>query len=80
MFTGYNVVLTLHLLLVVFLIGPLASAAVVAPRAVEKGTEGLLSLRSAHRTFRIYGLASILAPLMGSARPGRFSMCVAVMI
>jgi hypothetical protein len=69
-FTTYNVVLTLHLLVVVFIVGPLVAAAVAAPRAVDEGADGLPALRSASRTFRVYGGASVLAPLIGSAMVG----------
>ena len=65
---SYAVVLALHLLTVVFLIGPLAVAAVTSPRAARAGDVG--ALRSAARTSRLYALLTIIPVLLGSAMVG----------
>lgn len=68
-YTGtYAVVLVLHLLTAVFLVGPLAVAAVTSPRLARAGR--LDALRSAQRTTRGYALASIVVVLLGSAMIG----------
>jgi uncharacterized membrane protein len=68
-YTGsYAVVLVLHLLTVVFLIGPLAVAAVTSPRAARAGDLG--SLRSAARTTRLYAVLTLLPVLLGTAMVG----------
>lgn len=66
----YGVVLLLHLLAAVFIVGPLAVAGVLAPRALDAGREGLGQLRAAARTVRLYGLASVVVPLLGTAMIG----------
>lgn len=66
----YALVLSLHLLTVVFVIGPLAIAGVAAPRALEGGSAAAPRLRSAHRTVQRYSVASLLTPLLGTAMIG----------
>lgn len=68
-YTGaYAVVLVLHLLAAVFVVGPLAVAAVTSPRLARAGR--LDALRSAHRTTRVYAIASVVVVLLGSAMVG----------
>jgi hypothetical protein len=69
-FSLFRVILFIHVAVAVFIVGPLAVASVTVARAVEKGNEGLTTLRNGVRTFRIYGALSILAPLIGSALIG----------
>lgn len=68
-YTGaYAVVLVLHLLTALFVVGPLAVAAVTSPRLVRAGRVD--ALRSALRTTRGYALASVVVVLLGSAMVG----------
>jgi hypothetical protein len=68
-YTGtYAVVLVLHLLAAVFVVGPLAVAAVTSPRLARGGR--LEALRTAQRTTRGGALASIVVVLLGSAMIG----------
>jgi uncharacterized membrane protein len=68
-YTGtYAVVLVLHLLTVVFVVGPLAVAAVHAPRLARTGQ--LDALRTSVRTTRVYAMASVVVVLLGSAMIG----------
>ena len=68
-YTGaYAVVLVLHLLTALFVVGPLAVAAVTSGRLVKAGNAD--GLRSAMRTTRLYALASVIVVLLGSAMIG----------
>lgn len=64
----YAVVLVLHLLAAVFVVGPLAVAAVHAPRLARTGQ--LEQLRSSAHTTRLYANASVLVVLLGGAMIG----------
>lgn len=64
----YAVVLALHLLTVVFVVGPSAVAGVVSARHARAGRAE--ALRDASRTTRIYGLATLLTVLLGTALVG----------
>jgi uncharacterized membrane protein len=64
----YAVVLVLHLLTVAFVVGPLAVVAVTSPRHARAGR--LDALRDALRTTRLYGMASVVTVLLGSAMIG----------
>lgn len=66
----YGVLLLLHLLTVVFVIGPLAIAGVAAPRALDDGEPALARLTEAHRQIQRYTIASILVPLLGTGMIG----------
>lgn len=66
----YAVLLFLHLLTVVFVIGPLAIAGVSAPRALDDGEPAVQRLTDAHRQVQRYGIASIVVPLLGTAMIG----------
>ena len=65
---AYAVVLVLHLLAALFVVGPLAVAAVTSPRLARAGR--LDALRAAQRTTRLYALASVVVVLLGSAMVG----------
>lgn len=65
---GYAVVLALHLLTVVFLVGPAAVAAVTSARHVRAGRAE--ALRDASRTTRLYTLATVVTVVLGSAMVG----------
>lgn len=68
-YTGtYAVVLVLHLLAVVFVVGPLAVAAVHSPRLARTGQ--LEQLRTSVRTTRLYANASVVVVLLGGAMIG----------
>ena len=68
-YTGaYAVVLVLHLLTALFVVGPLAVAAVTSPRLARAGQVD--ALRGAARTTRLYALASIVVVLLGTAMVG----------
>ena len=68
-YTGsYAVVLALHLLTVVFLIGPLAVTVVTAPRLVRAGD--VAGLGAAIRTTRLFTIASVVTVALGSALLG----------
>lgn len=68
-YTGaYAVVLVLHLLTALFVVGPLAVAAVTSPRLAKAGQ--VEALRSAARTTRLYALASLVVVLLGTAMIG----------
>lgn len=56
-------VLTVHVVLAIFLIGPLVAAANQAPRALRGGDGGVL--RSLARTVTIYGWASLAVGVIG---------------
>lgn len=64
----YAVVLVLHLLTVVFVVGPLAVAPPLSARAARAGRAD--ALRDHTRTTRVYSLASLLTVLLGSAMIG----------
>jgi hypothetical protein len=64
----YAVVLALHLLTVVFLVGPAAVAGVVSTRHARAGHAQ--ALRDASRTSRSYTLATLLTVLLGMAMVG----------
>lgn len=65
---SYAVVLVLHLLAALFVVGPLAVAAVTSPRLARAGR--LDALTAAQRTTRLYALASVVVVLLGSAMIG----------
>lgn len=68
-YTGtYAVVLILHLLGAIFLIGPLAVAAVTAPRMARAGRSD--ALQAANRTTLYYGVASIVVVALGALMVG----------
>ena len=68
-YTGvYAVVLVLHLLTAVFLVGPLAVAAVTSPRHARAGRVD--ALRDSARTTRLYAIGTVLTVLLGSAMIG----------
>ena len=68
-YTGaYAVVLVLHLLTALFVVGPLAVAAVTSPRLARAGQVD--ALRGAARTTRLYALASLVVVLLGTAMIG----------
>ncbi len=68
-YTGsYAVVLALHLLTVVFVVGPLAVTAVTASRLVRVGD--VSALQAATRTTRLFSIATILTVALGSALLG----------
>lgn len=58
-----HLLISLHVLVAIFTVGPLVGAATTAARGVRAG-DGL-AVASAARTVRIYGLASILVALLG---------------
>lgn len=65
---AYAVVLILHLLTVVFLVGPVAVAGVLSAGHARAGRAE--ALRSASRTSRVYTAATLLTVLLGSAMIG----------
>lgn len=68
-YTGaYALVLTLHLLTVAAVIGPLLAASPMAARAIRAGR--VEALRDHTRTTRGYALASVVVVLLGSAMVG----------
>lgn len=68
-YTGaYALVLTLHLLTVAAVIGPLIAAPPMAARAIRAGR--VEALRDHTRTTRVYALASVVVVLLGSAMVG----------
>ncbi|MCW2607515.1 MAG: putative integral rane protein [Frankiales bacterium] len=64
----YALLLALHLLTVVFLVGPAALAATGSPRLVRAGRAD--ALRDAARTTRLYTLATVATVALGSALVG----------
>ncbi len=50
----------LHVGAAIFLIGPVTTATMVAPRAIRAGDGGLALLRWLHRTTRLYAVLSLL--------------------
>lgn len=58
-----DLVLTIHVVLAIFLIGPLVAAANQAPRALRAGDTGALRLLA--RAVTIYGWASIAVAVVG---------------
>lgn len=68
-YTGtYALVLILHLLGAIFVIGPLAVAAVTAPRMARAGRSD--ALQAASRTTLYYGVASIVVVALGTLMVG----------
>ena len=65
---SYAVVLVLHLLTVMFLVGPSAIAAMVSVRAARAGHAG--ALRDASRTTRVCANGTVLVVLLGTAMVG----------
>ena len=65
---AYAVVLALHLITVVFVIGPVAVATPLSARAARAGDAG--ALRDHARTTRLYAIASLVTVLLGSAMIG----------
>lgn len=70
-YTGtYAVLLSLHLLAVVFVVGPLTTSWAVAARLAEGGTSDVGALRRLHRSTRVLSAASVVAVLLGAAMVG----------
>jgi hypothetical protein len=67
---AYGVVLALHVLTVAFVIGPLAIAALTAPRLVRGGAGQLPALRATLRATRSYAFSSVVTVLLGTAMIG----------
>jgi uncharacterized membrane protein len=68
-YTGaYAILLVLHLLTVAFVIGPVAIATPLSARAARAGRGD--ALRDHARTTRVYGIASVVTVLLGSAMVG----------
>ena len=68
-YTGtYAIVLVLHLLTVVFVVGPTVLAPPLAARAARDGRVD--ALRDHLRTTRVYGIATIVTVLLGTAMVG----------
>lgn len=65
---AYALVLVLHLLTVVFLVGPAALATMTSPRLVRAGRAA--ALHDAARSTRLYTLATVLVVALGSALVG----------
>ena len=65
----HNFVLALHIVFVVFTIGPLAHAATTAGRGVRTGDAAAVAASA--RMVRIYGYASLLPVLAGFALLGK---------
>ena len=65
---SYALVLVLHLMSVVFLVGPAAVVGVSSARHARAGRAQ--ALRDAHRTTRLYTLATVLTVVLGSAMVG----------
>ena len=62
---AYALLLALHLLTVVFLVGPAVLAAMTSPRLVRAGRAE--ALRDAARSTRVYTLATVVVVALGSA-------------
>lgn len=60
-----HLLLSLHLLLAIFVIGPLVGTATTAARGVRAGDGSAVA--AAARTVRIYGIGSLLVAVLGSA-------------
>lgn len=68
-YTGsYAVVLALHLLTVVFVVGPLSVTAVTASRLVRSGD--VATLRAAARTTRLFSIFTVVTVALGSSLLG----------
>ncbi len=68
-YTGsYAVVLVLHLLTVVFVVGPLSVTTVTASRLVRAGD--VSALRAAARTTRLFSIVTVVTVALGSALLG----------
>jgi len=68
-YTGsYALVLILHLLTVVFMVGPTAVASVASARHARAGETA--SLRTSMRTTRLYGVATVVTVVLGTALVG----------
>ena len=65
---AYALVLALHLITVAAVIGPLLAAPPLAARAARAGR--VEALRDHTRTTRVYGLASVVVVVLGSALVG----------
>lgn len=65
---NYALVLVLHLLAVVFIVGPTAVASVTSARHARAGE--VAALRTAMRTTRLYGIATVLAVALGTGLIG----------
>jgi uncharacterized membrane protein len=65
---AYAVVLALHLIAVVFLVGPSAAAAALSARQTRQGQAE--ALRDAMRTTRVSTLGTVLAVLLGTGLVG----------
>jgi len=65
---AYALVLVLHLLTVVFVVGPVVLTSMQSARHVRAGQ--VTALRAAARTTRLYGLATVATVLLGSAMIG----------
>lgn len=66
----YAAVLVLHLLSVVFIIGPLVVASTTSPQLLRGGREGLAALRASARLTRVNGLGALLVVVLGTAMIG----------
>jgi hypothetical protein len=65
---SYALVLALHLVTVAFVVGPAAVAASLSGRHARAGR--LDALRDAHRTTRLYTVATLVTVLLGTAMVG----------
>ncbi len=65
---SYALVLALHLVSVVFLVGPAAMAAMASPRLVRSGNAA--GLRDAAHATRLYTLLTLVTVVLGSALVG----------
>lgn len=64
---AFGAILTLHILTAVFVIGPMAVAAMTAPRLIRGGDASLAALRGVLRSTRYYPLASLIVVGLGFA-------------
>jgi hypothetical protein len=62
---SFGVVITLHVLTAIFIVGPLATSTLTAPKLVRAGRDGLAGLRSATGTVRYLSLGSIVTAGLG---------------
>lgn len=63
---SYALFLVLHLISVIFVIGPLALATGATPRLARQGAAGVSGLRAVQRTTVRYAYASIVVPVLGT--------------
>ncbi|MCW2691858.1 MAG: hypothetical protein JWM67_462 [Mycobacterium sp.] len=62
----YGVLLALHLITVVFIVGPLVFAASSAPRLLRGGAEAVGALQNTLRAVRLYSALSLLTVILGT--------------